>query len=358
MRSRSPWAPKRALRRRLLNAAAIAVVLAAATLQGQQQKQDEGSFKFKTGVELINVTASVSDGTGRFVQGLAKNNFSIYEDGQRQEITHFSADRTPVSLGIVLDTSDSMAGEKLQAAKAALNRFLIDLLEPQDEVFLYTFDDDPRLIQGWTADRQALSRAINRIRTDGATAMHDAVAEAIPLAAQGHHQKKAILLISDGNDTSSRTPLVDLKQLVRESEVIVYAIGIDGESRPGFGPGSQPRPPVRMPPMPIPFPGGPRRPGGRFQIQWPPRPGSPGSHDRVNSVALRDLTDDSGGRTEIIRDSRDLNPATEGIASELSQQYYLGYPAPGKSDGRWHSIRVEVNNPNYRVRARRGYVAS
>src|SRR5262245_33194382 len=90
MRSRSPWAPKRPARRRLLNAAAIAVVLAAATLQGQQQQQPEsGSFKFKTGVELINVTASVSDGTGRFVRGLAKDDFTIYEDGQRQEITHF-----------------------------------------------------------------------------------------------------------------------------------------------------------------------------------------------------------------------------------------------------------------------------
>ena len=344
--------------RSLLNPAAIAVVLAVATLQGQQQKEDGGSFKFKTGVELINVTASVSDESGRFVGGLGKDDFTIFEDGQRQEITHFSADRTPVSLGILLDTSDSMAGEKLQAAKAALNRFLFDLLDAQDEVFLYTFDDDPRLIQGWTSDRQALSRAMNRIRTNGSTAMYDAVAEAIPLATKGRYQKKAILLISDGNDTSSRTSLVDLKQLVRASEVIVYAVGIDGESRPGFGPGSQPRPPMRMPPMPIPFPGGPRRPGGHFQTQWPPRPGTHGGSDRVNSVALRDLTDDTGGRTEIIRDSRDLNPATEGIASELSQQYYLGYPAPGKNDGRWHAIRVEVSNHNYRVRARRGYVAS
>jgi Ca-activated chloride channel homolog len=342
-----------------VNAAAVVVVLAAATLQGQQQKQQEsGSFRFKTGVELINVTASVSDVSGRFVRGLEKDDFTVYEDGQRQEVTHFSAERSPVSLGVVLDTSDSMDGEKIQAAKAALNRFLYDLLDPQDEIFLYTFDDDPRLLQGWTTDRQVLSRSISRIRTDGATAMYDAVAEAIPLASTGRHQKRAIVLISDGNDTSSHTPLVDLKQLVRESEVIVYAIGIDGAGRAGVGPG-QPRPPVRMPPMPIPFPGAPRRPGGRPQIQWPPRPGGGGiASDRVNAVALRDLTDDSGGRTEIIREPRDLNPATEGIASELSQQYYLGYPAPGKSDGRWHSIRVEVNNRNYRVRARRGYVAS
>jgi hypothetical protein len=80
--------------------------------------------------------------------------------------------------------------------------------------------------------------------------------------------------------------------------------------------------------------------------------------DRVNIVALRDMTDDSGGRTEIVRDTRDLNPATAYIASELSQQYYLGYPASGKKDGRWHAIRVEMRNGAYRIRARRGYTAS
>ena len=78
----------------------------------------------------------------------------------------------------------------------------------------------------------------------------------------------------------------------------------------------------------------------------------------MNVVALRDMTDDSGGRTEIIRDARDLNPSTASIADELSKQYYLGYPSAGKKDGRWHVIRVEVRNRNYRVRARRGYMAS
>jgi hypothetical protein len=80
--------------------------------------------------------------------------------------------------------------------------------------------------------------------------------------------------------------------------------------------------------------------------------------ERVNVAALRDITDDSGGRTEIIRDARDLDPATAGIADELSRQYYLGYTAPGSKDGRWHSIRVVVRNPAYHVRARRGYIAS
>ena len=332
----------------------VALVMVAATLRAQQG-QDGGSFRFKTGVELINVTATVLDSSGRFVPGLGKEDFTVFEDGTPQDVTHFSAERSPVSLGVVLDTSDSMDGEKIQAAKAALNRFLYDLLDEDDEIFLYTFDDDPRLVQGWTSDRQLLSRAIGRIRTNGATAMYDAVAEAVPLAASGRHQKKAIVLISDGNDTSSRTPLVDLKQLVRESEVLVYAIGIDGDGRTVTQP-PVPQPPVRIP-LPVPFPGGPRRPRGFPQFQWPPR-GAVTGNERVNAVALRDLTDDSGGRTEIIRSPRDLNPATAGIASELSQQYYLGYPAPGKNDGRWHAIRVEVKNRAYRVRARRGYVAS
>jgi hypothetical protein len=82
------------------------------------------------------------------------------------------------------------------------------------------------------------------------------------------------------------------------------------------------------------------------------------SDDRVNVAALRDITDDSGGRTEIVRSTRDLDPATAGIADELSKQYYLGYPSSGKKDGRWHSIRVELRNRSYRVRARKGYVAS
>ena len=83
-----------------------------------------------------------------------------------------------------------------------------------------------------------------------------------------------------------------------------------------------------------------------------------GADDRVNVVALREITDDSGGRTEIVRDPRDLDPATASIADELSKQYYLGYPSPGYHDGRWHTIRVELRNPGYKVRARKGYIAT
>ena len=350
-------------------ASALVAVLAAALATPRAQQppaRPDESFRFKSGVELINVTATVSDASGRFVSGLRREDFAVYEDGQPQTVTHFSAERVPVSLGIVLDTSGSMAGEKMDAARAALDRFLYELLNRDDEIFLYRFSDVPALLQGWTSDRQQLTRALGRINPTGGTAMYDGVAEAVPLAESGRNQKKAIVLISDGNDTSSQTTVAELKRLIRESEVLVYAIGIDSDDQPAFGRPPQPGqfpPPYQPPRLPIPQPfpgrrpGGGRRPPGLQAAQGPGRVARSPS-DRVNVVALRDLTDDSGGRTEIVRSSRDLDPATANIASELSQQYYLGYPASGKKDGRWHSIRVDVKNPAYRVRARRGYVAN
>ncbi|HET9265433.1 MAG TPA: VWA domain-containing protein [Vicinamibacterales bacterium] len=349
--------------RMLLLAIFIATGLASAA--GQQQDSSGQSFRFRTGVELINVTATVTDRNGHFVSGLRREDFRIYEDGAEQAITHFDSERVPVSLGIALDTSGSMDGEKITAARDALNRFLFDLLDQEDEVFLYRFDAQPELVEGWTTDRGRISTELGRIRPRGGTAMYDTVAEAVPMAQSGQHKKKALLVISDGNDTSSQTDVFSLKQMIRETEVLVYAIGIDGPGgrRPGPGGGIVPPPrPPRFPvPMPFPFPGR-RNPRVRPPPGAPRNPGtgtviSSGADDPVNVVALRDLTDDSGGRTEIIRSARDLDPATAGIADELSRQYYLGYPASGKKDGKWHDIRVEVRNGSYVVRARRGYIA-
>ena len=332
------------------------------------QRSDEG-FRFRTGVELINISATVTDGSGRFVSGLRKEDFAVFEDGEPQNVTHFSAERVPVSLGLVLDTSGSMAGEKFQHALDAIERFFFELLDPDDEVFLYRFSGDPELVHEWTRDRRAVMRALGRVSPGGGTAMYDAIAEAVPLAQSGQHRKKALVVISDGNDTNSRTNVGELKQMIRESEVLVYAIGIDGATPattrtfPPTTGGSFPQPPPRLPiPFPFPVPGR-RRPFQNSAQRWPPqgRGGTWSSaprDQRVNVMALRELTDDSGGRTEIVRSSRDLEPATASVADELSRQYYLGYPARGLKDGRWHTIRVDVRNQNYRVRARRGYVAT
>jgi VWFA-related protein len=360
---------------RAVSVFAILLAALAVVLQGQQPprqaparpESEEQGFRFKSGVELINVTAAVSDASGRFVSGLRQEDFLVYEDDQPVTVTHFNSERVPVSLGIVVDTSGSMAGQKIEAARSALDRFLFELLDRQDEIFLYRFSSAPLLLQDWTRDRQLLSRALGRLSANGGTAMYDAVSDALPLAAQGQNRKKALLVISDGNDTGSQVTVRDVKAQIRETEVLVYAIGIDGEAEPTM----RTQPPPRIPlPMPFPFPGRGGRPGSGGGWPRPPvggggggggtggwrRPGN--SDDRVNVAALREMTDDSGGRTEIVRDARDLNPATSNIADELSKQYYLGYPSSGKKDGRWHSIRVELRNRNYRVRARRGYVAS
>ena len=340
--------------RRLLAAVSLAVAVPL-VVAGQQPPEDDPAFVFRTGVELINVSATVTDARGRFVGGLTKDDFEVYQDGELVEITHFSNERVPVSLGIALDTSGSMEGRKMDAARRALDRFLFDLLGPDDEVFLYEFNYTPVLLQDWTTNRDRLSRAIRDIRPRGGTALYDAVAASVPRVGEGRHFKKALLIISDGNDNNSETDDRDLRQLIRQSEALIYAIGIDGDSAPtGW---NRRGPSIGIPgPTPFPFPGGgrqpPRMPTGRTGIR------SGNRDDRVNVTALRDITDDSGGRTEIIRNVDDLDPATAGIADELSRQYYLGYPAKTEKDGQWHSIRVDVRNTAYRVRSRRGFTAT
>jgi VWFA-related protein len=353
--------------------------------QAQDKQSDPQSFKFRTGVELVNVNATVTDQSGRFVSGLTKDDFRVYDDEKLQTVSHFNSERVPVSLGIVLDTSGSMDGDKMIAAKQALDRFLSQLVDPNDEVFLYRFDNQPELVEGWTRDKRRVSESLRRIQPRGSTALYDAVADAVRLAQQGHNRKKAVVVISDGNDTTSRTDVFAVKQLIRETEVLVYAIGIDAVASnqfvsilrsagiPRFAGSWQRGGPPRPIPMPFPMPGGRRPPASPpptvpVPVPQPPIGGGGGggggarwkggqSDDRVNVAALRDITDDSGGRTEIVRWTRDLDPAVSGIADELSKQYYLGYAQAGVKDGRWHSIRVEVSNPTFHVRARRGYVA-
>jgi len=342
-----------------LRAAAVATFLSAATIAAEQPRAPLSPLPhYESRVEAITIAATVSDSDGRFVSGLHEDDFTVYEDDVRQTIEAFGTERLPVSLGIALDTSGSMAGPKIAEARAALTQFLDRLLDRSDEIFLYRFSDHPVLLEGWTSSRATLMAALEDTKPDGGTAMYDVMAEAVPLAAQGRNRKKAVVLISDGNDTSSNTPRIDVMQLIRETDVLVYAIGIDGNGNTGNGaasPSARPVPPPRGR-VPIPVPGLGRPPG--FSLQTPAARRAAIDSDRVDAAALRDLTDDSGGRTEIIRDARDLYPATAGIADELSKQYDLSYLSTGKRDGVWHTIRVEVKNPTYRVRARRGYVAN
>lgn len=331
--------------------AAVAVVPLAA----------QDGFRFRSTTELINVTATVTDGSGRFAGQLRKEDFIVRDDGQPQPISHFSSERVPVSLGIVLDVSGSMSGEKFRAAQSALDRFMYDLLQPEDEVFILGFSDQTELVSDWTTDRARLTNALRRIRPRGGTALYDAVAEAVPMAQGGRHKKKAVVVISDGNDTDSSTEASALQTLIRETEVLVYAVGIDGSGSSGgygsSGPGTWSGQPRIQLPFPFPMPG--RRGGtwGRPQPQRPSGARQPGPNDAVNVEVLRAITDDSGGRTEVIRYANEIESATASIADELSQQYSIGYVAPRAKDGRWHRIDLEVTGGRYVVRARRGYLA-
>jgi len=335
------------------HAIVFAAIIAATAAAGAQSQE---GFRFRSGVDLVNVTATVTDENGRFVSGLRREDFSVYEDGKLQEISHFSNDRVPVSLGIVLDTSGSMSAEKMSAAREAIDRLIFDLLGKDDELFLVEFATRAHLRQDWTTDRRLISRAVREANATGGTAIYDAVATAIPTAQAGTHVKKALLVISDGNDTNSSISVEALQRQIRESDVLVYALGIDGTGRRSS---TGVRPPVQLPlPTPFPFPGGRRPQPGLPPIGgggggWATAPG-----DRVNADALRRITDDTGGRTEIVRGSRGLGPATERIADELSKQYYLGYTSSAERDGQWHSIRVDVKDRRLTVRARRGYIAS
>ena len=322
-------------------ALAAAAVVSTATasydvLHGQEEP------RFRSGIDLVNVTATVTDRGGRFVSGLSQHDFVVYENDRPVEVALFSAERVPLSLGFVLDTSGSMGGDKIGNAFRAIDRFL-DQLGPDDEVFLYSFGYDVELVQDWTTHHDEVRDSLRRLYPVGGTAMYDAMIDALPVAAQGRNRKKAIVLISDGNDMDSRSDIGDVRALLRKTDVMVYAVGIDGadESTRGFQ--SRGRRRNRSPRVILP--------------QRSPRSMAAGRGDRLNVSALQEITDASGGRTEVVRRSLDLDAATTAIADELSKQYYLGYNSPGSRDGRWRSIRVEVRDRSLRVRARDGYTA-
>jgi Ca-activated chloride channel family protein len=327
---------------RLVLAITAGLVVAGAGARAQQSSQTTPTpgFQFRTSVDLINVTATVTDSQGRFVPDLRMEDFEVYEDGKLQKISQFDSERVPVSLGIVLDSSGSMDGEKMTNARDAVRRFLDELLGPQDEVFLMRFDSRVSVLSDWTENRAAVSRMVGSIRPTGGTALYDAMSDAVPLGQQGSRRKKALVLISDGNDSDSSTDVNTVQRQIRESELLVYAVGIDSQQE-SLG-----------------------KTIGRIILSLP-RSGSSGPRapsrtaagDRLNEGVLRSITDDSGGRTEIIRNARDIDAATAGIASELSRQYFLGYSTSSPRDGRWHTIDVRVKRGNYTIRARKGFIA-
>ena len=200
--------------------ATIALASAVFAAQQAQPLQESPTFRFKSGVELINVTATVTDDDGRFAPGLRQEDFRIYEDGVLQEITHFSNERVPVSLGIALDASGSMTDEKMSSARNAIDRFVFSLLGHDDELFFEQFSSFVRLTQGWTTDRSLISRAVRNVRASGGTALYDAVQLSVSRLKAMSSRTRILVLLTDGRDVGSRSSLSQAITAAQQANVV------------------------------------------------------------------------------------------------------------------------------------------
>jgi Ca-activated chloride channel family protein len=317
--------------------------------------------QIRVNVQLVNVVATVTDNKGRYVDNLQVSDFTLMEDGVPRPISHFAPSYDlPVSVGIVLDSSTSME-RKISTATRAVDRFLRDI-HADDDIFLMTFDQSVRVRQDFTSDRDKLGRALDQVELSSGTSLYDGIIAGLDKLRKGKYPKKAILLISDGVDTTSQRDLGKARMAVRESEALVYALGIAPDA-PAREPMSE-RPPVSTTPRPAPFP----LPGGNpFPLPFP-IPGQrqfPGGNtgssdaDMVDMQVLNTFADASGGRAWLINpDNRRtrLQEALDQIADELRNQYSIGYyPTHDLKDGKWHRIELKMKNRDYHVRYKEDY---
>ncbi len=274
-----------------------------------------GSEHIIINTDLVSLNVTVTDAYGRYASGLAKSAFSITDDKLPQEIAFFSDEDAPVSIGIVFDVSDSMSGDKIKRAREALASFLATSHE-RDEYFLIGFNTRAQLLLDKTHDSKAILDKLTFVETRGQTALYDACYIAIEKLTRGVYPKRAILLITDGQDNNSRYTFKDLRRLLKESDAIVYAIGIEGANE------------------------------GELGIS--------------GESILVELASVSGGNAFFPTIAAEMDDVFERIALELRHQYSIGYrPSNFTNDRRWHRVKVKVTPrrglPRLFVRSREGY---
>ncbi len=268
---------------------------------------------FKVGVEMVFVKVSVTDPLNRYVTGLEKEHFRIYEDKVEQDIIHFSQQSAPISAGLIFDVSGSMKdNSNIKKAKAAIARFF-ESATAEDEFFLITFNHDTKLVIPFTSHSSSIINEATIQKPGGRTALYDAVYMGLQQVQYGKNEKKALILITDGEDNSSRYSPSEVREFAKESDVQIYAIGEEGKL--GYG---------------------------RFEIQ--------------NIVNI------TGGRCFFPNNFNELDYYIDLIHAELRNQYVLGYMPTNKAhDGKWRRIRVKLEAPQglpkLIVRAREGYYA-
>jgi Ca-activated chloride channel family protein len=272
-----------------------------------------------TNTDLITLTVTVTDTYGRYVSGLSQKAFTILDEKKPQEITFFSDDDSPVSVGVIFDVSGSMSGDKIKNAREALSKF-IQTSHNSDEYFLIAFNSRAQLLLDKTRDGNAVLDKLTFVQTKNNTALYDACYLGVEKVQRGLHPKRALLLISDGQDNNSRYTFNELRRLLKESDVVLYGIGIlsGGDAGSTLGMDGQ--------------------------------------------GILDELANVSGGKAFFPRSPLEMDDIFEQIALELRHQYSIGYkPSDFANDGKWRKIKVKVTPPRglprLFVRSKEGYYA-
>jgi Ca-activated chloride channel homolog len=271
----------------------------------------------KVDVDLVLVPVTITDPMNRLVTGLEKDNFQLFEGNSKEEIKSFSSEDAPVSLGVIFDSSGSMVS-KIERAKDAVVEFF-KTANPQDEFFMISFSDEPEMVADFTSSVDDIQSKLIYTLPQKRTALLDAIYMGISKMRQAKYPKKALLIISDGGDNHSRYTENEIKALVKEADVMVYAIGIYDRY---------------------------------FQTE----------EERLGPQLLGEVSELTGGRAFTVENPNDLADVATKIGVELRNQYVLGYrPSKGVHDGKWRKIKVKLLPPKglppLRVYARTGYYA-
>jgi Ca-activated chloride channel homolog len=291
--------------------------------QASPAPKKKGDYTIGVNVDLVLTYTSVFNKENHFVSGLKKDNFKVFEDGVEQKVEQFAQEDVPVSMGILLDLSGSMRSKIEQVNKAALA--FIKASNPQDEVFLIGFSDEAELLQDYTSDIDEITDALDNTVVTGGTVAYDAIYLGVQKAQSGKKQKKAVVVITDGEDRDSYYKLDELLAKVQESDVQVFCIGFLGE---------------------IP---------SKHLFDW-----SKSDAEKARD-ALNKISDETGGKAFFPDNLTDIHQIVAEIASELRSQYSLGYVSSNAArDGSFRRVKVELTGPaasNNHIRYRRGYFA-
>lgn len=294
----------------------LATALAAPVAIGAQQPA------FRSAIDVVSMNVTVTDSTNKYITDLTEKDFEVFEDGVKQELTLFNRSNLPVALSLLIDTSSSMEDRMATAQDAAIG--FVRKLRPTDLGEVIGFDSRAEVLQKFTSSTAELEQAIRKTVAGGSTSMNNAIyislkgLKKIPIRQEDEIRRQAIILLSDGEDTSSLVTFEDVLDLARRSETAIYAIGLMDDSA-----------------------GGGQSKGFREA-----------------TYALRQLTNDTGGRAFFPADLKTLASVYGQIYDELSSQYTIGYTSKNsRRDGAWRRLVVRVATPNAKARTKQGYFA-